>query len=221
MVRKFWVLVILFLGSVASAYAGPVNFAFLGFSGGNWENGYPYYVTAGPAGSVLAVMCDDYVHGGSVGDTWQANITDLGSNNLSLTRFGNTENVLGAINYKMAGWIIWQTLDTPTTQWTDMNEAVWHIFDPNAPIDAGGLTWLASAQMAGRGGFAGVNYNDIYVITPVNQYDSDPNSIQEFLYIGDSSPGGTSAPDSTTPEPGTLVLLGTGLLALLGRKFMN
>jgi hypothetical protein len=43
--------------------------------------------------------------------------------------------------------------------------------------------------------------------------------MQEFLYIGKDPAG--SQQGQSTPEPGTLVLMGTGVLALFGRKFLN
>jgi PEP-CTERM motif len=215
--RKLWVLAVVFLGAVF-AYAGPQTFTFVGFSGGNWEAGYPYYVADASNSELLDVMCDDYVHGGNISESWQANVTNLGSFNVSMTRFGHQEGAVGLGMYRQAGWILLQTENQPQSMWLDMNEAVWHIFDPQAPIDQNGLQWITMAQQAGRNGFAGVNFNDVSIITPVDQYNQDPNSIQEFLYINNTSSG---APGSTTPEPGTFVLLGTGLLAVLGRKFVS
>ncbi len=217
--RKLLLLAVVLLGAV-SAFADPIDFEFLGFTDGQWQLGYPYYITAGPADSVQAVMCDDYLHGGSVGETWQADVTDLGSNNVSLTRFGHMESALGLAFYRQAGWILLETVTTPSNQWTDMNEAVWHIFDRSSPIDAGGLAWLAAAQAEARLGFPGVDFNRVYIITPLNQYDPNDNDIQEFMYVG-NDPSSSSSPGAATPEPGTLALLGTGALGLFGRKYLS
>jgi hypothetical protein len=216
--RKFLLLAVILLG-VVSAYADPVTFDFIGWSGGNWQNGYPYYVSEGVNDQMLPVMCDDYAHGGDPGQTWQANITDLGTEDVSLTRFGHNADDLGLAEYRQAGWILLQTLTTPMGEWKDMNEAVWHIFDSAAPIDSGGETWLALSRAEERLGFPGVDFGRVYIITPLDQYNPDPTSIQEFLYIGaDSS---SSRSPGAAPEPGTLVLLGTGSLALIGRKFLS
>ncbi|HEY4960023.1 MAG TPA: PEP-CTERM sorting domain-containing protein, partial [Terriglobales bacterium] len=64
-------------------------------------------------------------------------------------------------------------------------------------------------------GFPGVPFNDVFIITPVDQYDPNPNSPQEFLTIDPRVGGGT------TPEPGTLLLLGTGLVGLWKRKLLS
>jgi hypothetical protein len=65
-----------------------------------------------------------------------------------------------------------------------------------------------------------VDFNRVYIITPVDQYNPDPSSIQEFMYIG-NDPSSSSGGASQTPEPGTLLLLGTGSLAFLRRKFLS
>jgi hypothetical protein len=221
--RKLLVLAVLIFGAVC-AYAGPTNFTFLGYSGGDWQNGYPYFITGGPATSIMTVMCDDYAHGGAVGEAWQANVTDLGSGNLMMTRFNKFvtgPNSLAPLTlYDEAGWILLQTITTPSDMWKDMNSAVWHIFDPNAPLDQGAQGWLTSAQQEAKLGFPGTDFNRVYIITPVNQYDPDPNSMQEFLFIG-QDPSGLNHNSQTTPEPGTLLLLGTGALAVFRRKLFS
>ncbi len=38
------VLLALLLGGVVGAYAEPIEFKFIGFFGGQWQNGYPYLI---------------------------------------------------------------------------------------------------------------------------------------------------------------------------------
>jgi hypothetical protein len=46
--------------------------------------------------------------------------------------------------------------------------------------------------------------------------------MQEFLYLGpDSSGQSKNTPGATTPEPGTFLLFGTGIVALLRKKIFN
>ena len=52
-------------------------------------------------------MCDDWVHGGAPGDTWQANYTNLGTGNLSLLRFNQLPGALTL--YDEVGWLLLQT----------------------------------------------------------------------------------------------------------------
>jgi hypothetical protein len=221
--RKLLILAVVICGT-AYAFAGPTEFTFIGWDGGDWQNGYPYYIQEnGGSPTILDAMCDDYVHGGEPGQQWSANITDLGSENLTLTRFNNIggSNALYPLMlYNEAGWLLLQTEDYPNSNWMEMNYAVWNIFDPAAPCNSTCQGWLQAAQNEAKIGFPGVNFDDVYIVTPVNQHDKDPNSMQEFMYIGEGGGAGNS-PSQTTPEPGTLVLMGTGVLALAGRKFMH
>jgi len=219
------VLLAVLLGGAVYAYAGSTNFTFVAWNNGQWQNGYPYTIepTDGPTGSILAVMCDDYAHGGQPGDMWDANITQLGSGNIMLARFNNLlqgPNALANLTlYDEAGWILLQTQVTNDSEWQSMNYAVWHIFDPNAPLMGDAQMWLNAAMQEAQLGFPGVDFDKVYIITPTDQHNMDPNSPQEFLAIGsDSGLLSSDNPGSTVPEPGTLVLLGTGLLGIFTRR---
>jgi hypothetical protein len=223
--RKVFVLAVLVLGAVC-AYASPTNYTFLAYTGGNWENGYPYYIapTLGPNGQIYAVMCDDYAHGGQVGDQWDANVTNLGDGNIMLTRFNKLLQGPTALSnlqlYDEAGWILLQTQVEPTNEWQAMNYAVWHIFDTAAPLIGDAQSWLDAAGQEAKLGFPGVDFHRVYIVTPTDQYNPDPNSMQEFMYLG-SDPTSSAGSRQATPEPGTMLLLGTGLIAVFRRKFLH
>src|SRR5271165_2835392 len=183
-------------------FAAPATIVFTSFQAPNaWQLGYPY--TAAINGvSGIAVMCDDWVHGGGPGQTWQANLTDLGTGNLSLLRFNQMPNALTL--YDEAGWLLLQTQVQPSTQWTDINIAVWYTFYNSTPLPVGAQSWLNLAQQEANAGFPGVNFHDVAIYTPVNQYDSNQNGPQELL--------------TPVPEPTALVMLVGGLLGLWGRR---
>lgn len=223
--RRLLLLSVLLMCGAVYAFAGPEEFTFLAWNNGNWQNGYPYEIqeTNNPSGSVIAAMCDDYLHGGQPGDTWFANITNLGTDNISLTRFNNIPgsfSLYPLMLYDEAGWLLLQTPDTQTSQWLPINSAVWNIFDPAAPCDNLCQAWLQAAKNEAQMGFPGVDFNKVYIVTPVNQHDPNPNDVQEFLYIGED-PSSQGNGLQSTPEPGTLLLMGTGLLAAVGRKFWH
>ena len=219
-----FVLAMVLFGTVG-AFAQTEEWQFLNWSGGDWTNGYPYYIEPvdGPSSLIYAVMCDDYAHGGQPGDTWDAYTTNLGTGLIPHTRFNNLPGIasnyaLGL--YDMAGWILLQTQNQPSEEWKSMTYAVWHIFDPNAPLFGDAGTWLDQAAAEKQIGFPGVDFNKVYIITPENQRDPDPNSMQEFMYIG-ADPQQNAQAGQTTPEPGTILLLGSGVLAMIGKKFWS
>ncbi len=218
--KKFVLLVGVLLAAIPCAYASPSGGAgytspatlnFLGFTGGAWQNGYPYFVNIDGIPGTVDVMCDDYMHGGVVGQSWVANITNLGTYGIGLARFNLLPDALTL--YKEAGWILLQTPVTPPNQYADMNYAVWHIFDPAVTLDSGAQAWLTDAEQEAMEGFPGVPFNKVYIITPIDQYDPDPTSMQEFLTIDPKL--------QPIPEPGTLLLLGTGVLGLWKRKRLS
>jgi len=224
--RSMLVLALLMCASL-SAYAGveggPSEFRFLGWIGGDWTNGYPYFISQfGGNRAVDIVMCDDYFHGGQPGDQWMAHITNLGIDSLTNVRFNEIEpDETGTLKlYHEAGWILLQTQLNPPMDWKEMNYAVWTLFDQAALCDAECRDWLSLANTAYLNGFPDTDFNRVFIITPVNQHDPDPNGMQEFLAI-QRDPLRPDGAQSTTPEPGTFLLLGTGVVAMFGKKIFS
>jgi hypothetical protein len=202
--KSLVVLALLAVATVCSAT--PVTMVFQGFHGPGWPAGYPYFADVGGV-SGAQVMCDDWAHGGFPGQTWQANFTDLGTINAgnigsSSLRFNQLQNALTL--YREAGWLLLETQNTPSYQWTFINLAVWHILDKNAPVSALSKVWLDAAQNEANNGFPGVDFHPVGIYTPVDQYDPNLENPQEFLRL--------------VPEPGTLLLLVCGVAGLAARK---
>jgi len=197
-VRRILLAGLLLLGEIA--FASPVTISLISFDG-PFVNGIPTYpYTLQIAGGVpFFGMCDDYYHDGAPGDIWQANITNLGTGNLTYARFASA----GLAAYQEAGWILIQTTSTPSSQWPDMNFAVWNIFNPTVPITSQAQNWIDLAIL----NHSSIAYNQVYIATPV-QINAPPSGDQEFLFHWTYP-----FPPVPTPEPGSIALLTTGALA--------
>ena len=139
----------MFVCGAVCAHANPVEFEFLAGNDGNWQNGYPYYIEeVGGDNTVIMAMCDDYAHGGMPGDKWMANITNLGTGNITLTRFNiaSAATDLYPLNlYDAAGWLLLETEQEPMERWLPINQAIWNIFDSQAPCDKTCEDWESVA----------------------------------------------------------------------------
>jgi hypothetical protein len=183
-------------GMLTSASATTVSMNFVGV-GGNNSGGYytyPYYFSIN-GGQATAMMCDSFNNHISTGDTWNAQVTNL----LAGKGLFGKDNM----DYKAAG-IIFLGVMNGTISATDGNWAVWNLFSKGITNDGNVLALdknaLRLAKTAPSSEFRG-----LMLYTPVG--GSPGHGPQEF--IGRSSP-------LATPEPGTLLLLSTGLMGMAG-----
>ncbi|HEU4993474.1 MAG TPA: PEP-CTERM sorting domain-containing protein [Gemmatimonadaceae bacterium] len=154
----------------------------------------------------VVLNCVDFFHDVSLGETWWANKTVLSSGNLSNTRFNNLNW------YLQAAWLTQQYDANPganANKTIAIQSAIWNIFAAASPDKTGGSGETSQSYWASMAAanYGSVDASKFYVLTAVNKYA--PDSQQEFLVFDPRS-------TTTTPEPATLTLMGTGLAAFAG-----
>lgn len=160
-------------------------------------------VLSDPTRPTIDIFCVDILNSISWNRVWNANYTSLGQGNLSLTRRGTAK--IDA--YKKAAWLTSKYSTVATTQWGGIQAAVWELLNPGNPNGGGAETaWLNQAnQFQATGGFSTFDFSRYTIITDVGAAGRRVGGgTQEF--ITDSH---------VTPEPGTYLLIGSGLVLML------
>ncbi|MGH9405075.1 MAG: PEP-CTERM sorting domain-containing protein [Terriglobia bacterium] len=159
--------------------------------GGVYVDPYSGTINGVPA----PLVCDDFSHETYFNETWQANVSTFAD--LSDVRFQQGTPAATLLAYDEAAYLYGQ-LGAHPSDIGDISFALWALFTPSAKLSSGFTTgasnWLSTAQ--GQTYYAG-EFSNFEILTPVI---SGSNSPQEFL--------------TTTPEPASIMLFGTGLLAL-------
>lgn len=167
-------------------FTSPGSVTGFGFYVGPYQG----QILSMPGQPTIDLYCVDFLHRISVGQVWEAYMSPL-SGDLSYTRGGNGAYGL----YLKAAWLTQQYARVPTSEYKNIQAAIWNLFAPTAPDPLNGNYWLNLANQH----YSSLNPNYFYVVTAVNK--NDPSSAQEFLtYV--------------TPEPETYALLAFGLMTL-------
>lgn len=198
---RFLAVAVLFvIAATVAAFADPVEARFAGLGGENQNEQYtyPYYITLNN-GAQIPMMCDDYEHQSNVGDTWQANVTSLVGGHMGDTRFNSLNK------YKEAAFLLMQVNDSDQSEWGNINFAVWKIFDSSVNIGnkptgtMGPQYWYDLARTTN---LSNIDFSEVRILTPLQSRGESGD--QEFLFLA--------------PEPGTLMLIGSGLIGLFSQR---
>jgi PEP-CTERM motif len=168
------------------------------------ENGAPAgpYLLTFDGTSILGMCMNDFR--GADG-TWTVSVTSLSNPNLGNTLLGNSSDVFGyqftsTQMYTMEAYLF-QELIKPNADRANIQLAAWALMDPttlNGVVGSNNTT-VENYLYAAYDNISNIDTGAFAILTDVN------NTHQEFM--------------TSTPEPGSLALLGFGLLAVGAARF--
>jgi hypothetical protein len=196
------------------AYTSPYfgQFEFLKNLSGvpSWQlpvGGYGPSSTFGPAEDVF---CVDFAHESYQGQVVPDYLTNLGDASSHSGWLGTYTRNTSLTSYLEAAWLAQkiESVGASNPAALEMNGAIWQIMSGQTFYRQVGSNWYSNYGLTGIGYWAGqaaLHYGDVsasswVVVTPTNLGQS--GSSQEYL-------------TQVTPEPATLILLGSGLMIMM------
>ncbi len=199
--------VLVFVGAVAcrTSYADTLTLKGTGSTVVGGVYVYPYNMSFDNSAQTTPMMCINYDDHITMGETWQVT--------------GQKVSTSSSNQLQEDAWLFSQLGGKYSD--ADVQFAVWDILDPgvggNTGLDTTALSLVGMAQNAVSGGLTNSFLNQFTILAPVvtNQAGWTDGTPQSFIVKS----------SAVTPEPSSLLLLGTGLcgasLVLMRRRALQ